>query len=82
MPIHRTPADLVRMTRYELRAYAATSFAAGQQAARELQRRQQKRFRQYEDEMMRVETIATRIAAAVGRGVVNPWSLSSRRQYR
>lgn len=92
MPIQPLPADLVRMTRYELRAYAATSFAAGQHAARELQRRQLNRFQRYEDEMMRVETLWTRLAelgdpqlltrlltAVAARGAVNPWALRSRR---
>ena len=54
---------LVRMTRHELRAYAATSFAAGQRAALELQRRQQKRFEQYEQEIMQAEVLWQRIAA-------------------
>jgi hypothetical protein len=57
-----TPA-LIRMTRPELLAFARTSYAAGQVVAIELQRRQQKRFQQYELAIQQAESSWLRLSA-------------------
>jgi len=57
-----TPA-LICMTRPELLAYARTSYAAGQAAALELERRQQKRFQQYQLSILQAESSWLRLSA-------------------